>query len=379
MAERPSTPPRATHSGSLPANPLTPEQVRRVEEARLKAKAHRLQQGLSNPSSTQTISTTTAGQKRPHSLISSNKNIPETLRNAASPGKIPSDAPLKAAKKFQKNAYIEYDFSKMTDTKGGFLNNQDDPFNKQLHGKSQDDPAKGKPANMTMKEWERLQLLKKLRANKAGPFEPGISAVDVDPTDTSKKCRECGGLEIDFSWVDIFGTSVCYSCKEKYPEKYSLLTKTEAREDYLLTGPELDDTDLLPRLEKPNPHKAQWATMYLFLRYQVEEYAFSPQKWGSQEKLDEEFEARQVVKRERKDQKFKTKLKELKKKTRVEAYKRSRGIGDGLGGAEKFGDVVKRRGDGHVHEWGVPVEDATTGVSTKSCVECGIECEEIEF
>jgi DNA-repair protein complementing XP-A cells len=266
----------------------------------------------------------------------------------------------------------------MTDTKGGFLSNQDDPFNKQLHGREKEDPLKGKPANMTLKEWERLQLLKKLRANKSGPFEPGISVIDADKDNTTAQCRDCGSLEIDFSWVDIFGTSVCFACKEKFPEKYSLLTKTEAREDYLLTGPELDDKDLLPRLEKPNPHKAQWATMYLFLRYQVEEYAFSDQKWGNQEKLDEEFENRQVVKRQRKDQKFKTKLKELKKKTRVEAYQRSRGIGDG-GGAENFGDVVKRRGDRHTHEWGVPVEDPETGVQVKRCIECGIECEELDF
>jgi hypothetical protein len=27
----------------------------------------------------------------------------------------------------------DYDFSKMTDTKGGFLTQEDDPFNKQLH------------------------------------------------------------------------------------------------------------------------------------------------------------------------------------------------------------------------------------------------------
>jgi len=31
---------------------------------------------------------------------------------------------------------------------------------------------------------------------------------------------------------------ICHACKDKYPDKYSLLTKTEAREDYLLTDRE---------------------------------------------------------------------------------------------------------------------------------------------
>ena len=66
------------------------------------------------------------------------------------------DQGIQAAKKFQK--FVEYDFSKMTDTKGGFLTAEDDPFNKALHTPNQEE----KPANMTLKEWERAQLIKKL-------------------------------------------------------------------------------------------------------------------------------------------------------------------------------------------------------------------------
>lgn len=57
--------------------------------------------------------------------------------------------------------------------------------------------------------------------------------------------------------------------------RYSLLTKTEAREDYLLTDPELKDNELLPHLERPNLQKATWNNMMLYLRYQVKEYAFT--------------------------------------------------------------------------------------------------------
>ena len=163
--------------------------------------------------------------------------------------------------------------------------------------------------------------------------------------DVKGKCRECNSLEIDWKWQDIFGIGICNICKEKLPDKYSLLTKTEARDDYLLTDPELKDEELLPHLERPNPHKQFFHPMQLFLRLQVEAYAFSPQKWGSAEALDEEYAKRQVVSKERKQKKFKNKLEDLKKRTRVEAYKRARLAGDG--GDAQFGQKIKGRYDRH--------------------------------
>jgi DNA-repair protein complementing XP-A cells len=112
--------------------------------------------------------------------------------------------------------------------------------------------------------------------------------------------------------------------------------------------------------------------MMLYLRYQVEEYAFSDQKWGSAEALDEEFERRKTEAKDRKEKKFKNKLNELKKRTRVDAYKRARG-----GGGGEFGDTI---GNGrHEHEWGRSVEDPETGMQKKTCVECGMEVEELEL
>ena len=132
--------------------------------------------------------------------------------------------------------------------------------------------------------------------------------------------------------------------------------------------------------------------MQLYLRFQVEEYAFSDRKWGSPEALDAEFERRQEEKKDRKDKKFKTKLEDLKKRTRTEAYRRNQtlvekgskkragilGDGDEEGGEVRFGMKIKG-GDKHVHEWGRPVMDAESGLEVKRCVECGIECEEFEL
>ncbi|KAI0124811.1 DNA repair protein rad14-like protein [Xylariales sp. AK1849] len=246
-------------------------------------------------------------------------------------------------------------------------------------------PSEGgeeKPKGMTAAEWERLQLLKKLRRQKAGPFEPGISVLKDEAE--RKKCRECGSMEIDFVWEEVFGCAICGKCKEAIPEKYSLLTKTECREDYLLTDPELRDEDLLPHLSRPNPHKSHWHDMMLFLRYQVEEYAFT-KKWGSAEALDEEFERRETDKKKRKEAKFKSKLLDLKKRTRTDAYRREHGklgstAGIGRrtdGGKAKFGDVVPTGGK-HVHEWGRAIENED-GMTVKTCTSCAMEVEEMVF
>ena len=164
------------------------------------------------------------------------------------------DNSIRPAKKFDK--FIEYDFARMTDTKGGFLAADDDPHNRAMMHRQvaaaaeQRDASAGgegaasvdRPSHMSEQEWERLRLLRTLRAARAGPFEPGVSALDVKDklregkAAEVKQCRECGSLDIDWKWEDVFnGLCVCNACREKFPDKYSLLTKTEVKEDYLLT------------------------------------------------------------------------------------------------------------------------------------------------
>ncbi|KAJ5466568.1 DNA repair protein rad14 [Penicillium diatomitis] len=315
------------------------------------------------------MSRLTQGTKRSHASMASQPglaNVRDARTGASASGRSLDD--IKPARNFTK--YVDYDFSKMTDTKGGFLTQEDDPFNKALH--VADDKEAQRPANMTQKEWERHQLLQNLRRNREGPFEPGLSV--LDDRSKQKVCRECGSLEIDWKWDEQLRCQVCNACKEKYPDKYSLLTKTEAREDYLLTDPELRDEELLPHLEKPNPHKSTWNSMMLYLRYQVEEYAFSAKKWGSAEALDAEFERRETDKKRRREAKFKTKLQDLKKRTRVEAYRRSR---QGAAGGD-FGDDLSTNRK-HVHQWGRTVDNPETGIGVKTCVDCGMEVEELEF
>lgn len=115
-------------------------------------------------------------------------------------------------------------------------------------------------------------------------------------------------MEIDHQFDKVFEVRVCNKCKKLYPEKYSLLTKTECKEDYLLTDPELRDTDLLPHLLKPNPHASTYSNMMLFLRVQVEKVAWD--KWGGEEGLDKEWERRVEFKKRKREEKFEAGLRE---------------------------------------------------------------------
>ncbi|RMD43681.1 hypothetical protein DV735_g1454, partial [Chaetothyriales sp. CBS 134920] len=354
---RPSTPPSASRVAEVALSQTTPEHVRQLEIRRMKAKAlreGREAEGAATPSA-QRPQNAVAGQKRPYS----------TLRDARAGPERPLDT-IRPARNLTK--YVEYDFNKMTDTKGGFLTQEDDSLNKAMYASER---PNDKPEHMGQAEWERQQLLRSLRSNKSGPFEPGISA-SAAQEGLAQKCRECGSFEVDWKWVEVFRLSVCSSCKDKLPEKYSLLTKSEAREDYLLTEPELKDTELLPHMEKANPHKSTWATMFLYLRCQVEEYAFSERRWGSADALDAEFERRTADKKKRKEAKFRSKLADLKKRTRVEAYRKSR-----QGGGGSFGDDMSERP--HEHDFGRAVDKADTGVPVKTCLTCGLEVEEMEL
>ena len=113
--------------------------------------------------------------------------------------------------------------------------------------------------------------------------------------------------------------------------------------------------------------------MMLFVRYQVEEYAFG-EKWGSAERLDAEFDKRESDKKRRKEAKFKEKLLDLKRKTRTDALLR-RAAG-GASGPKKFGDAMG--GGKHVHEWGRVLEN-DDGMTVRTCTVCGMEVEEMEL
>lgn len=111
-------------------------------------------------------------------------------------------------------------------------------------------------------------------------------------------------------------------------------------------------------MERPNPHKSTFNNMMLYLRYQVEEFAFK--KWGGPEGLDAEYEKRVASKKQRKDKKFLAKLKEMRRTTRAHAL--SSGNGSGSDGR-------------HVHEWSAGLQ-GPSGMVQRRCAICGLTTEE---
>ncbi|KAF9109373.1 hypothetical protein BGX27_007685 [Mortierella sp. AM989] len=236
--------------------------------------------------------------------------------------------------------FYDYDLSKMKDTRAGFIQELDE---KDAIGSS----VNADEENRRKRKWQPTV---------AEP-DPSIFLGAED----NYECQDCTSIDIDFQLLRHFHVPVCIGCRDSQPEKYSLLTKTECRVDYLLTDPELRDTELFPYWERPNPKKATWNNMMLYLRCQVEEFAFK--KWGGPEGLDREFERRERDKENRKEIKFKKELRDLRNKTRTSVWQDKR---------------MKQRPKIHKHHFGTALVDPSSGASVQTCIECGIqvECEE---
>ncbi|KAL2915512.1 DNA repair protein rad14 [Polyrhizophydium stewartii] len=187
--------------------------------------------------------------------------------------------------------YCDYNLTTMHDTRGGFL----------LEPPAQEGGAAsqaGADGSATAQAAGTAAGAASTKADRAARVEGEVSP-DV-------QCAKCKSIDVDFNYVKYFGERVCRRCIKQYPDEYSLLTKTECREDYLLTESEMRDETRLPYWTKANPHKSTYSNMLLYLRKQVEAFAWD--KWGSAEALDAEFERRAAEKQERAAKKYKKKL-----------------------------------------------------------------------
>ena len=244
----------------------------------------------------------------------------------------------------------------MKDTKAGFLTRQDPSLPSVGGGigagvarKKQKDPLAG----------VYLPVPQSARAMKVTYSHLELPPVDLAEQENNIKCRHCQSLSVDTELLKHFQYTVCRECKQARPEMYSMLTKTEVRQDYLLTDEELRDETKIPCMSKPNPLKSTYAHMKLYLRDQVEQFAFA--KWGSAEGLDAEFERRQLLKSEQSDKKRQKKISELRKRTRTSVWSANTAM-DKLQAAQHKHDFI----------------DSGDGDGKKTC-ECGMVVEEEEF
>ncbi|QLL31050.1 hypothetical protein HG536_0A08670 [Torulaspora globosa] len=242
----------------------------------------------------------------------------------------------------------------MTNLNGGYINPQDRPS-----GFDDGDDGFGSKKQKTLEDWKREQQERRHLYENAPPPEHISQA---------PKCIECQvNIEMDPVMDDIFKLKVCKSCVKQHPEKYSLLTKTECKEDYFLTDPELNDPELFHKMEKPNPHSGTFARMQLFVRCEVERFAFK--KWGSEEGLDKEWHRREEGKSQRREKKYQQEMLKMRMKTR----------------AQEFTTRLKERkhGKAHVHNFSAPIDGGTNDdgyqVLRRRCIDCGLETEEVSI
>ncbi|KAH8929481.1 DNA repair protein [Atractiella rhizophila] len=293
-----STPPPSASTSAHP--PPTPEQVRQIERNRHLAKA-RVQQQAKGRGSLPSVEEVNANGKRLR--VERDEEDPGGFEKGGkdSKGDGSGSGEMKKLKRDSRlGKYYDYNLSTLKDSKGGFLVLEEE-----------EDPRRLRE----LQQIEELRLQRERAQEKAGLGKGGRLLDPVVPTDPTQrpKCTHCGAFDLDVQFQKVFDVRVCANCKNENPEKYSLLTKTECKDDYLLTDPELKDNEVLPHLLRPNPHRSTYSNMMLYLRCQVEEFAIK--KWGSLEKLDEEYERREGVKKKKKNKKFEERLRELRKRT----------------------------------------------------------------
>ncbi|XP_014814717.1 PREDICTED: DNA repair protein complementing XP-A cells isoform X1 [Calidris pugnax] len=134
-------------------------------------------------------------------------------------------------------------------------------------------------------------------------------------------------------------------------DKHKLITRTEAKEEYLLKDCDLDKREPVLRfIVKKNPHNSRWGDMKLYLKLQVIQRSL--EVWGSEESLQEAKELRRETREKMKQKKFDKKVKELRRAVRSSLWKKDASI--------------------HEHEYG-PEENIDEDTFKKTCTVCGHE------
>ena len=127
-------------------------------------------------------------------------------------------------------------------------------------------------------------------------------ASSVDP-EHQLRCKVCSSVDLDGQLYRWFGVCVCVACRKAHEDRFGLCTKTEAREDFLLTN---SDIASLPHVARPNPHNANWRDMHLYLLEHVHELAMK--KHGGEEGLEKAFDGKRQVKQRKRTHQLNTQL-----------------------------------------------------------------------
>lgn len=165
-------------------------------------------------------------------------------------------------------------------------------------------------------------------------------------------CTECEKEFKDSYLLQTFDLAVCDKCRD--PDgKHSLVTRTKAKQTYLLNDCDLDQREPpLKYILKKNPHNPNWGEMKLYLELQVEQRAL--EVWGSEEALLEQQRIRDSRRKEAKIKKYDQQMKLLRMSVRSSLYNKTSKVS-------------------HTHEYGEDTYNADNDSYTHTCTTCGYE------
>uniref|UniRef100_A0A670K9G3 XPA, DNA damage recognition and repair factor n=1 Tax=Podarcis muralis TaxID=64176 RepID=A0A670K9G3_PODMU len=182
------------------------------------------------------------------------------------------------------------------------------------------------------------------------PYPPtgeGSSKVKAPP----KIIDTGGGFFLEEEEEEENTTEKVVHLPEMLKKSMKLITRSEAKQEYLLKDCDLDKREPVLRfILKKNPHNPRWGDMKLYLKLQV--IKRSLEIWGSEEALEEAKESRQDNREKMKQKKFDKKVKELRRAVRSSVWKKDTSI--------------------HQHDYGAE-EMIGEDLYKKTCTTCGHE------
>ncbi|KAI5709460.1 hypothetical protein M8J76_001372 [Diaphorina citri] len=167
-------------------------------------------------------------------------------------------------------------------------------------------------------------------------------------------CVECKKKFPQSFLYDKFGHSVCDSCRDG-ESKHCLVTRTDAKNEYLLKDCDLDKREPVLRfLRAKNPHNKHWGDMKLYLSLQVEQRAI--EVWGSEEELEQERERRAEKASNSKLKQYNKKIKALRMAVRSSLFNK-----------------ISTSPSSHSHQFGMEVHNEEDDTYTRKCSTCDFE------
>lgn len=163
------------------------------------------------------------------------------------------------------------------------------------------------------------------------------------------ECLECGDKFSGSYLQDHFDYSVCDKCRDPN-EKHVLITKTEAKSEFLLKDCDFDRRDPpLKFITKKNARYTKWGEMKLYLLLQVHKRAM--EVWGSEDEILKQQEKRDDQRVVTKIKRYNKQMKQLRMVVRSSLY-------------------TKKLKANHVHEFGPETYNEEEDNYTHSCLSC---------